>query len=549
MTKKLDIFIKNGLIFDGASPEPFAGDIGVSGDKISFIYRTSKVARTDRNLSGRNQYEDRAEKIIDAEGMAVSPGYIDAHAHSEFILLADPRAEGKVCQGITTEINGNCGLSAAPLYGDALQQRESDLKEYGIKERWSTFKEYFALLKNRGIALNFATLTGQGNIRASVVGYENRPPSSAEMQKMRKLLKEAFDEGAAGISTGLIYPPGVYSTTKELIKLLHTFFPSAHFPEFIYTSHMRSEGDSLIEAVEEIIAIGKKAGIKVHISHLKTSGEKNWHKIDRVISMIEDARKEGIQITCDRYPYTASSTDLDTVIPSWAYEGGAAEELQRLKSPSVRRRIEREILREHPGRDYWSNVYVTSVPSVKNQWMEGKNIAYIANRKSSEPVDAMIKILIEEKLKVGAIFSSMSEDNLRRFLSLPYTMIGTDSSARSYSGITCKGKPHPRGFGSFPRFTGRYVREIGLMTMSEAIHKMTSLPASTFGIQKRGLLKRGAFADIVVFDQNKITDMATYDQPFLKPEGIHYVFVNGIPALWDGKLTNAKSGRILRHGI
>ena len=333
MTKKIDILIKNALIYDGTRSEPFAGDIGISGDRIAFIHRMLKGTRTVRDLSYRAQHEKDAGKIIDAKGMAVSPGFIDAHAHSEFMLLADPRAEGKVCQGITTEINGNCGLSAAPLYGDALQQRESDLKEYGIRERWTTFKEYFALLEKRNIALNFVTLTGHGNIRASVLGYENRTPSRGEMLKMRGLLQETVDEGAVGMSTGLIYPPGVYSATDELIKLLSPFAPSAHSPEFIYASHMRSEGDYLTEAVEEIIAIGRKAGVKVHISHIKTSGEKNWHKIDRVISMIGDAKRRGIQVTCDRYPYTASSTDLDTVIPSWAYEGGAEEELKRLGSP------------------------------------------------------------------------------------------------------------------------------------------------------------------------------------------------------------------------
>jgi N-acyl-D-amino-acid deacylase len=547
MTKKLDIVIENGLIFDGASPGPFTGDIGISGDKIDFVQKTSEGANR-RKLKGKIYDKGSAEKIIDAHGMAVSPGFIDAHAHSEFILLADPRSEGKVCQGITTEINGNCGLSAAPLYGDALKQRESDLNEYGIKERWSTFTEYFAILERRGMALNFVTLTGHGNIRASVLGYDDRAPSSAEMRKMRKLLKEAVDEGATGISTGLIYPPGVYSTSEELIRLLRPLSLSEHPQDFIYTSHMRSEGDNLTEAVGELIAIGKKTGMKVHVSHIKTSGEKNWHKIDSVISMIEEARQEGMPVTCDRYPYTASSTDLDTVVPSWVYEGGAEEELKRLQNTSVRARIKREILHEHPGSDYWNNVYVASVVSGKNLWMEGKSIAFIADRNNAEPVDSLIQILIEEKLRVGAIFSSMSEDNLIRFLSLPYAMIGTDSSARSFSGITCKGKPHPRGFGSFPRFAGRYVREIGLMSMSEAIYKMTSLPAMTFGIRKRGVLEKGAFADIVVFDKNTISDKATFDQPFLKPEGIYYVLVNGIPALWKGRLTHTKSGRILKYG-
>jgi len=311
---------------------------------------------------------------------------------------------------------------------------------------------------------------------------------------------------------------------------------------------MRSEGKGLIESIKEVIRIGREANIKVHISHLKTSGKKNWHKIDDAISLIEEARKEGIKITCDRYPYTAASTDLDTILPSWVYEGGREDELERLKKSELQKKIKEEILDENPEIKFWENVNSASVSSEKNSWMEGKSIAYIAHREDSEPVDILLKILLEEKLKVSAIFLSMNEDNLRRFLSLPYVMLGTDSSARCTTGPTHKGKPHPRGFGSFPKFLGRYVRNNGLMSLGEAIQKITRLPAKAFGINKRGIIKKGAFADIVVFDHEKIIDRATFDDPFLKPEGIYYVVVNGLPAIWEGSPTGINAGRILRHG-
>jgi N-acyl-D-amino-acid deacylase len=544
----VDTLIKGGLIFDGTGSEPFEADIGISGDRIAFINKKAKVKSQSPSVTRRGEKSEvSANRVIDAKGLAVSPGFIDTHAHSEFTLLADHRAEGKISQGITTEIDGNCGLSAAPLYGEALKQREEDLMELGIVERWTTFKGYFDIL-GKGIALNFVTLVGHGNLRACVAGYEDKALNNNEIKKMQALLKEALKEGAIGLSTGLIYPPGVYSTTEELINL---FRPSSFIlrpSRLIYTSHMRSEGDKLLESIEEIIRIGRKAGVNIHISHMKTSGKKNWHKIDNAISLIEEARREGIRITCDRYPYTAASTDLDTILPPWVYEGGMKEELKRLKSSEFQEKIKKEILYEYPEIEYWGNVNIASVSSEKNRWMEGKSIAYIARHEDSETVDIFLKILIEEKLRVSAIFASMNEDNLKRFLSLPYVMIGTDSSARSTSGPTYKGKPHPRGFGSFPRFLGRYVRDNGLIGMNEAIHKITMLPAKTFGISKRGVLKKGAFADLVVFDYRKIIDRATFDKPFLKPEGIYYVFVNGLSAVWEGELTGINAGRILKHG-
>jgi len=539
---KIDMLIRNGLIFDGTGSEPFKADIGIASDKILFVDKKAKV---------------KADRIIDAKNMAVAPGFIDTHSHSEFTLLADPRAEGKVCQGITTEINGNCGLSAAPLYGETLHQREEDLKELDIRERWARFNQYFHILEEQGIAINFLTLAGHGNIRASVIGYEDKLPDDIELKKLKTLLKKAISEGALGLSTGLIYPPGVYSKTEELIELCKVLSESYNPPPFskggrggfgIYTTHMRSEGDKLIESIEETIRIGKEAGIKVHISHIKTSGKENWHKVGRVISLMEESRKEGVSLTCDAYPYTASSTDLDTVLPAWVYSGGREGELKRLKNSTIREKIKKQILDVHPLKNYWKKIYISSVSTEKNRWMEGRSLHSIAGIKGKGPVEILFDILIEERLMVSAIFASMHEGNMKQFLSLPYCMIGTDSAARSFSGPTYKGKPHPRGFGSFPRFLGKYIRDENLMSMSEGIRKITSLPAQTFGIHKRGMIKRGAYADIVIFDHEKIIDRATFKNPFLRPEGIRYVFINGVPALWEGHLTDSKSGKILRHG-
>lgn len=527
----LDYLIKNGLVFDGSGSEPVETNIGIKGDRIVYI-GTEDISTCE---------------FIDARDFIVSPGFIDTHAHSEFTLLADGRAEGKLSQGVTTEINGNCGLSAAPLLGEAFEHRETDLKELGIKERWSTFQEYFNILRNRGIAINFATLCGHGNIRASVIGYRDLMPNKSAMNEMKRFLLEAVKDGAKGISTGLIYPPGIYSTADELIELCKTLreYSAIHTSRlsYIYASHMRSEGDELIEAINEVIRIGKKTGIHVHISHIKTAGERNWWKIDSVIELIEGARNEGIILTCDRYPYIAASTDLDTILPSWVYDGGADEELKRLKSPTDSKKIKDELC--YKDEDYWKGIYISSVTKSENKWMEGESIFDISSKLSKRPEEVIIDILIDEKTRVGAIFFSMSEDNLRRFLSLPYVMIGSDSAVRSFSGSTFTGKPHPRAFGSFPKFISRYVRDEGLMPLSDAIKKITYLPAVTFGLEKRGLIKEGFYADITVFDYKKVSDRSTYKEPFKMSEGIAYVFVNGKLAFKEGEFTGSLSGRII----
>ncbi|HXX80680.1 MAG TPA: D-aminoacylase [Thermodesulfovibrionales bacterium] len=530
MHSGVDLLIRGSNVYDGSGDDGFAADVGITGDRIACIVKAPEG------------YKGRARKIIDAKGLSLAPGFIDAHAHSEFTLIADHRAEGKVFQGITTEINGNCGLSAAPLSGGAREQREHDLHEMGIKERWVTFGEYFCLLEKVHPAINYATLVGHGNIRASVIGYADRKPAEGEMREMRLLLRKAISEGAIGLSTGLIYPPGVYSKTDEIIRL------AADINQRIYATHMRSEGDTLIESIRETLTIGKESGIRVHISHIKTGGQANWGKVDEAISVMEQARREGVRLTCDRYPYTAASTDLDAVLPSWVYAGGAEEELRRLKDEKARYSIKGELLSQHPADDYWDCIAISCLQSESNKWMEGKTVLTLSKAAGKRPVDFLLDILVEERLRIGAIFYSMNEHNLVRFLSLPYTMIGSDSSARSMDGPTHKGKPHPRGFGTFPRFLGRYARDRRQMSIGKAIYKMTMLPAETFGLKRRGRILPDNIADLVIFDDQRLKDMATFEEPFLKPTGISYVLVNGSPVVWEGEATGKTAGKVLRHG-
>lgn len=526
MKTRIDLIIKNGLIFDGRGREPVVADIAVKDGRIHSVGTFS---------------EKDAKTIIQAKGMAVAPGFIDSHAHSDFTLIADNRAEGKISQGVTTEINGNCGMSAAPLYGKAVERREDDLNELGISERWNSVREYCSVVENKGLALNAAMLIGHGNIRGSIVGYDNREPSATELIRMKQLLDTSIREGGIGLSTGLIYPPGIYSSTDELTALSEVLSPYG----LIYTSHMRSEGTALLEAVQEVISISRAAGIRAHISHIKTAGEQNWHKADNAISLIRSAREEGLEISCDRYPYIASSTDLDSLLPSWVFEGGNDEELKRLRSEEMLIRIRRELLEQVKDKTYWDRVIISSVASSANTWMEGMTIAQISERLGCGELEAVFKVLFEEKLRVGAIFLSMSEDNLRKFLSLPFCAIGSDSSARCFDGPTRLGRPHPRTFGTFPRFFGRYVRDEQLMPLTEAIHRATMLPASIFGLMDRGRIKEGCAADIVIFDPDMISDRATFEEPFLRPAGIPYVLVNGSPAVWEGELKQTFSGRML----
>ncbi len=527
---ELDFLIINGTVYDG----------------LGGPLREVSVGIKDRRIVLDKLDTTQAKEVINAKGLAIAPGFIDTHSHSEFTVLADPWQEGKLFQGITTEINGNCGLSAAPLYGEYLAHRMDDLKEYDITFRWNTLREYLSILETLKPSVNFATLVGHGNIRGSVIGFSNRIPSESEKERFYSLIEQSIKDGAIGLSTGLVYPPGIYSSTEELVDITShgAKFSASMNLSFIYTSHMRSESDSLIESVEEVISIAEGSTSPVHISHIKTAGRNNWNKIDKVLELIYDARKRGINITADRYPYTASSTDLDSILPDWAFEGGKEKEIERLRDPKTSKKI-KSILSEDNGLEY---IVISSVEDPSRKWMEGKTLKEISAELNKDIYDLIIELLIEERLSVGAIFHSMSEENLRRFLKEPWIMIGTDSSSRSFHGPTKKGKPHPRGFGSMPRFLGYYVRDKGLLSLEEAIKKLTYLPAKAFGLKDRGIIKNGAFADIVIFDPERIIDRADFGNPFLKPDGIRYVFVNGLPAIMDGEPTGIRNGAILRNG-
>lgn len=516
----MDLFIEKALIFNGAGNPPFEANIGIKKDKIVYI--------------GREKYS--ARRVIKANGLILTPGFIDTHSHSDFTTLADPKAEGKITQGITTEINGNCGVSAFPILGEVFERRLPEINQLGLKP-WSSFKEYVELLKKVKPAINFATLLGHGNLRGSIIGYKNVKAEKDDIKKMKELLKEHLAFGVKGLSTGLIYPPGIFADTEEIIELARTLKPF----KGIYATHMRSEGERLLSAVEETILIGMKAGIPVHISHLKTSGRENWWKLSSVFEAIEEAQNQGIKITADRYPYIASQTDLDAFLPSWIVEGSREDIIERLKDRGVRLAIKRYL--KQRGIEFLNSIVISDVVFEGDKKLEGKRVGEVVSLENAS--DFICDLLIRSNLQVGAIYFGMNEENLEKILSKPYVMIGTDSSARCSSGITAKGKPHPRGFGSFPRFIRRYVLERRIISLEEAIRKITSLPAKTFRIEKRGVIKEGYFADIVIFDPAEIEDKASFENPFIPSKGIKYVIVNGEVTVSEGSLTGKRNGRVL----
>lgn len=516
----MDLFIKNSTIIDGTGNPPFIANIGIKKDRIVYI--------------GRDTFS--AKRTINAKECILTPGFIDTHSHSDFTCLADPRAEGKITQGITTEINGNCGFSASPMLGDVVERRLPELSSYGLNP-WNTLKEYVALLKKAKPAVNFATLCGHGNIRGSVMGYKNSKATKSSLKKMKELLQKEMLSGVIGFSTGLIYPPGIFADTEEIVELARV--TALH--KGIYTTHMRSEGDSLLAAVEETVLIGKKAKISVHISHLKTSGEDNWWKIDAILKIFEDAHKQGVRITADRYPYIASATELSAFLPSWITEGSREDILKRLKSTMIRAEIKNSL--ENRGNYFLNRILISEVASERDKSLEGRILGELTDL--SNACHFICDLLIRSNLYVDVIYFGMSEENLKKILSQPYVMIGTDASARCRDGITVRGKPHPRGFGSFPRFIKKYVLDEGILSLQEAIKKITYLPAKVFRIKKRGIIKEGYFADIVIFDPSTIKDRATFEEPFRFSAGIKYVIVNGEISVEDNEPTGKRNGRIL----
>jgi len=524
-----DVVIRNAYIVDGTGNPWFEADIGIKSGKISEI--------------GNLDFED-ADRIINAKELMVCPGFIDMHSHSEYSLLANSKAESKIKQGVTTEVNGNCGDSPAPIEGMTAEAAE-EAKEYKLNMDWSTLAEYLDKLERQGISLNVAQLVGHGTIRIAVMGHENRPPTREELNKMKELVAQAMEDGAFGMSTGLYYLPGGFADTAEVIELCKVVTKYGG----IYTSHIRGEGDPLIEAVTETIEIGEKANIPVQISHHKACGIENWGNVKKTLRMMEEARSRGLDITCDVYPYTACGADLISMIPNWAHEGGVNKLRERLRDSKIRERVKKEMSEGLPGwessvkQSGWGRIKVIGWKEHKE--FEGKTLAEIADL---EGVDAfnLTFDLIMKKESPELVDLAMTEKDVCTVIKHPLSMVGSDGWALAPYGVLGESKTHPRSYGTFPRILRKYVREDKVLTIENAIRKMTSLPAQKLGLRDRGTLREGMWADVVVFDPKRIADVATYENPHRYPEGIEHVLVNGEIVVDGGEHTGALPGKVLR---
>ncbi|MBI2873890.1 MAG: D-aminoacylase [Firmicutes bacterium] len=527
----LDLLIKGGWILDGTGSHARRLDLGIVAGRIVFLAPPPAPA---------------AAQVIDVQGRFVTPGFFDLHAHSDLRLLQDPRAESKVFQGVTTETVGLCGYSCAPLHGPSGTELAGEIEdEYGFRPAWDSFGSYLAALEERGTAVNVAGFVGQGTIRQMAAGFKAGPVNRDGMRLMQRLLTESLAEGAFGLSTGLIYPPGCYADTGELVELAACLAARGG----IYTTHLRDEGDDLLPAVAEALTIGERAGVPVHLCHHKAAGRRNWGKTGASLAMVDAARRGGQDVTLDVYPYLATSTVLSAVLPPWVQEGGPLCALERLTGGEIRDRIKAELegrASQEPG--IWEDIVISHVRNPALAHLQGRSLARIALDSRVRPVEMLMDLLVEEQLKVSMIRFAMGDDDLDRVIRHPQSMIGSDAGARSFRNHLTEGRPHPRCFGTFPRILGHYVRERGVLSLAEAVRKMTSLPASRLGIRDRGVIDKGFWADLVVFDPLRIRDRATYEDPFQPPEGISLVIVNGRVVVRDGRHSGLLAGMVLKSG-
>lgn len=528
--KSLDIVIKDGLVYDGCGGPPFAADVGISQGYIESIGKLGKSP---------------AATVIDARGMVVCPGFIDVHDHSDLGLLANPNAESAVHQGITTLVSGQCGSSPFPVVAATLDEdKENARKVYGVDWDWGDMFGFLARIEKRGIAVNYATLVGNGPVRGAVVGLADNPATTAEIERMRALVTDHLRAGAFGLSTGLEYQPSGFARPEEVTELCRVV---AGFSG-VYATHMRDEGDGLLESLDESIGAARASGVKLQISHFKTAYVRNWSKLDDALGRLERARREGVDVFCDRYPYIAASTGLSFYFPKWAKEGTVEDFLRRLKDPALEARLRAHLDEAEKKLGSWDKVVISSVVSEGNRRLQGRDILAAAREAGQVPYTFMRDLILEERGNVGMVVFMMSEDNLKRILSHPLVGLGCDGSAVAPYGILSLDKPHPRNYGTFPRALGRYVREEKLLPLEEMVRKITSVPAVRFGFSKRGALKPGYHADIVVFDPGRIGDKATWTDPHQYPEGIGFVIVNGRVVVEHNRHTGVLAGQVLRRG-
>ncbi len=523
----IDTLLSQGVVLDGTGNPWFRADITICQGKISKI--------------GTCELE-RVRRRIDAKGLVVAPGFIDIHSHSDNALLVNSRAESKIRQGVTTEVIGNCGDSAAPInetIKNELKRTNALIRQGKVRLDYSSLSEYASKLSKRGIAVNVVPLVGHSNLRKMTIGYENRPANSQEIKTMKAILDRSMKEGAFGVSSGLIYPPGSYATTTELVELAKV--AAAHGG--IYASHIRGEGSTLLTAVKEAIKIGKESNIPVQISHHKAGGKKNWGKVRQARVLIENARKNGIDVTCDVYPYVASSFGLVNMLPEETQEGGPERILAQLGYPKFRRQVRAKMERGSLASAHWDRTIIAHCP--KHRDYQGKSVSDLARKSGKDPFEFAFDLLIEENLSVSVVRFGLAEKDVEYVLSYTNSMIGSDGSALATYGPLSKGQPHPRNYGTFPRVLGVYARERRVISIAEAVRKMTSLPAQRLGLRDRGLIRPEAWADIVVFNPRTVIDRATFQNSARYPLGIEHVFVNGVLTISNGKHTGALAAKVL----
>jgi N-acyl-D-aspartate/D-glutamate deacylase len=528
-----DVIIRGGAVYDGSGAAPRREDVALVRDAIAAIGDLER---------------SRAPIEIDAAGLAVAPGFINMLSWANESLIHDPRSQSDIRQGVTLEVMGE-GESMGPLTPSMKKlftELQADIK-YDIT--WTTLGEYLDFLTKKGIATNVASFVGATTVRIHEIGYENRPPTTEELDRMRGLVRQAMEEGALGVGSSLIYAPAFYAQTDELIALSR----EAGKYGGMYISHIRSEGNGLLEAVDELIRIAREANVPAEIYHLKAAGQQNWPKMDQVITKIEAARQAGLRITADMYTYPAGATGLDAAMPPWVQEGGLREWIRRLKEPATRARVKREMVTPT---NAWESLYLAAgspekvllvaFKQEKLKPLTGKSLAEVARMRGTSPEETAMDLVIEDDSRVGTVYFVMSEENIRKQLRLPWVSFDSDAESLAPEGVFLKSNPHPRAYGNFARLLGRYVRTEKIMSLEEAIRRLTSLPATNLKLDRRGELKVGHHADVVVFDPTTIEDHATFDKPHQYSTGMKHVFVNGIQVLKNGEHTGATPGRVVR---
>ena len=527
-----DVIIRNGDVYDGGGGAMRHVDVAIQGDRIAGLGDYSKAS---------------AKTIVNANGLAVAPGFINMLSWSTESLIQDGRSQSELRQGVTTEIMGE-GESMGPV-NDRLREymvkNQSDIK-YEIS--WNTLAEYLQFLEKHGISCNVASFLGATTVRAYVIGFDDRAPTPQEMDQMRDLVRKEMEAGALGIGTSLIYPPAFYAKTEELSELCKV---AAQY-QGKYISHMRSEGNQLLESLDELIRISREAGIPAELYHIKAAGEKNWPKEDQLLARIEAAQREGLKITADMYTYTAAGTGLDACLPPWTEDGGYPALFKRLRDPDTRQKIAAEVRVDS---NAWENLYLaagspdkivlTGFKSEKLKSLTGKTLGEVAKMHSKDPIETIMDLISEDESRIDAMYFLMSEENVREELAKPWISFGSDEASQAPEGVFLKSHPHPRAYGNFARVLGKYARDEKVLTLSEAVRRLSALPATNLGLDHRGFIREGMFADVVVFDPATIADRATFDKPHEYAIGMKHVFVNGVQVLKDGEHTDAKPGRAL----